>query len=187
MYALVANGYQGIVKTKRELDALIAIYPYPKFRKFYTEEDARKFIRSNTRRYDFNIREYGDTYERGFITIEYFISKQGILANCITNKAGDIYLIHEDENVIIDKRSDFLKIKVKNVELDDKLIPHHLVAIKRLLLLVGDAASVCLVVPDISIYIALTSYKGANQQILSIQNMIHKRLGTVSYTIRDRG
>lgn len=40
MFAVVANGIQTICKTQRQLDYILAVYPYPKFKKCYTEEEA---------------------------------------------------------------------------------------------------------------------------------------------------
>lgn len=185
MYAIVANGYQGIVDTKRELDLVISIYPYPKFRKFNDRDAAIAFLRRYTRKYAYSVKEYGDTYKRGFATLEYFIVEDGICANLHTNKLGNVFMLNSSDDVIFDKRPDFYKIKVKNVKLNDSLIRHHIIAIKRLLKIVGPVISICVVVPDISIYLALTSYKGKDNVIVDAQRTLSTRLGGVSYTIRE--
>lgn len=185
MFAIVANGFQGILTTKKELDLVLGIYPYPKFAKVKTREEGLEFLRRHSRKISYRYKEYGDTFKRGFVTLEYFIDNNTIFANVYTDKIGKVFINNTDDSTILDVRPDFIKIKISNVVLNDLLIRHHVIAIRRLLNILGPIVSVCLVVPDISIYLALTSYKGKDAVIMSAQRAIEKRIGGMSYTIKE--
>ena len=185
MFAVVANGIQTICKTQRQLDYILAVYPYPKFKKCYTEEEARNWIRVNKRQFNaIKYSKYGDTATFGYATIEYFITNNNIYYNIKTEKVGYIK-IQADNDIKVDSRKSLLKVKVCNVRLDDSLIAHHIIAIRRILKLLGEYRDIDIVVPDISIFLALTKYSGNNYVIRGCQRDIASRLGAVSITINS--
>lgn len=70
MYAVVANGICAICKTQSQLEAIIAVYPYPKFRKVYSEEEGREWIRRHNRsRNDYKFENYGNTFGSGYVSV----------------------------------------------------------------------------------------------------------------------
>lgn len=183
MYAIVANGIQTIVKTSEQLDVILGIFPYPKFQKVKTEAEGREWIRNNSRiSYATDIRNYGETAKRGYAEIDYFISGNSIYYNVKTAKLGFIR-IEQSDGVLVDSRPELLKIKIQNVVLDNMLIAHHVIAIQRILLLLGEYVDVNINLPDMSVYLALNKYTGNNFVIKRTQEYIRKRLASVSFTV----
>ena len=185
MYAFVSNEYRAIVKTQRQLDFLLGIYTYPKFRKVTNELEAKKFFNSCNRVFmRTSLNKYGRSSEIGFIKIEYFIDGKNIYVNVYTKKFGFIKLSDLPSNVKQDSSYDLLKLKICNVILDDSLIAHHCLAIINILSLFDSYINVELVVPDISVYLACTKYSGKNYAIKRTQGCLSDRMGNVSYTIK---
>lgn len=185
MYAIVANGIQTIVKTSEQLDVILGLFPYPKFQKVNTEVEGREWIRNNSRiSYASDIRNYGETSKYGYAEIDYFISNNNIFYNVDTSKLGYIR-VESSDNVLVDSRPELLKVKVLNVVLDNSLIAHHVIAIHRVLVLLGDYVDVSINVPDMSVYLALTKYTGTNYMIKRTQDLIKRRLASVSFTVAE--
>lgn len=185
MFAVVANGMQYICKTPRQLDCICAIYPYPKFKKVRNKDEAYAWLKQNSRSVaSSSFSNYGDTAKSGYAVVEYFISDNTIYANIFTENIGFIK-IPPTEGVAIDNRTDLIKVKIKNIVLDDMVINHHILAIRRLLKLLGDFVDVNIKLPDMSIYLALTKYRGENYMIQAAQKEIRQRLGGVSFSVNQ--
>lgn len=185
MFAFVANGKTAICKTQRQLDILIALYPYPKFALCKTEGEALEWIRRNARGiHTTSISKYGNTSVWGYVNVEYFITEAGILYNIKTDKVGNIR-IAKDDGIKIAIKGNLIKLKVTDTLLDDSLINHHLIAVQRILNLLGEYIDVNLELPDMSVYLALTYYKGSNYIIRNAQKLIEERLGAVSYSVKE--
>lgn len=185
MYAIVANGIQTIVKTQEQLDIIISLFPYPKFQRVSTEQEGREWILRHSRiDYSKEFKNYGETAKSGYAEVDYFIEGNNIYYNVKTERLGFIRVERAD-GVLMDSRPELLKIKVVNVALDNLKIAHHCIAIQRLLLLLGDYVDVTFNIPDMSVYLALTRYTGNNFVIKRTQELIRKRLGAVSFTIRE--
>ena len=185
MFAVVANGIQAICKTQRQLDCIISIYPYPKFKKCSTEEEAREWLRWNSRKYtSLKHERYGNTSISGYARIEYFIDNVNTYYNIHTERVGYIRVQHESD-IRVDSRRDLLKVKVLNSKLNNNLIMHHAIAIRRILRILGQYIDVDIVVPDISVFLALTKYNGNNYMIRGVQKDIATRLGAVSITVKE--
>lgn len=185
MFAVVANGIQTICKTQRALDRIIAIYPYPKFCKCKTREEARAWILRNSRSFSGLARErYGNTARSGYAKIRYAIVENGVDFDIDTKRVGYIK-VPSEEKVLVDSRKTSLKVLVRDIKLNDESITHHIVAIRRILKLLGDFVDVDIVVPDISIFLAVTKYSGKNYVIRGLQKDIESRLGAVSLSIED--
>lgn len=185
MFAVVANGIQCICKTQQKLDYILAVYPYPKFRKCRDEAEAKEWIRRNQRSINkIEFQNYGETATTGYATVEYFIANDNIYYNIYTKHVGFIK-VQSAPDTKVDCRQDLVKVKICNVKLDPKSINHNVIAVKRILTLLGEYIDVNIVVPDISIYLALTKYTGRNYILRGTQNDIRQRLGGVSITIKE--
>lgn len=185
MYAVVANGLQTICKTQSELESIMLFYPYPKFEKCNSEEEGREWLRAHAREYrSVTFFNYGSTATSGYATIEYFIANNTIYYNIDTSKVGHIKVAQSDK-MKMESKPERLKIKIENVMLDDNLISSHIIAITRILKILGEYVDVNIVVPDISIYLAVEKYTGSNYMIKTLKNIIATRLGGVSITIRE--
>jgi hypothetical protein len=186
MYALVANGIQAICKTQRKLETMIAIYAYPKFCKCNTEDEARAWIRKHSRPdYANKFSRYGTTSENGYAQVEYFISKECIYYNVDTSRLGFVKVCNKGNNTSIDARSNLIKVKISNIGVDDRSIVSHVIAIRRILIILGTIIDVDVIVPDISVYLAATKYTGRNYMIKGLQKDIADRIGGVSFTVRE--
>lgn len=185
MYAFVSNEYRAIVYTQRQLDFLSSVYTYPQFKKVSTTEEAQRYFnRCNRKFIGTGLNKFGKDSDIGYIRIEYFIDGKNIYANVNTSKFGFIKLCGLPSNVKQDSTYDLLKIKVCNVVLDDSLIAHHCTAIANILSLFDSYINVELVIPDISIFLALTKYSGKNYAIKRTQRILNGRMGKVFYTIK---
>jgi hypothetical protein len=59
------------------------------------------------------------------------------------------------------------------------------IAIRRILIILGTIIDVDVIVPDISVYLAATKYTGRNYMIKGLQKDIADRIGGVSFTVRE--
>lgn len=185
MYAFISNEYKTIVHSQRQLEFLSTIYSYPKWVKVKNKEEARKFFIDNDRAVIASgMNKYGKVNKVGYISIEYFIDGKNIYYNVYTQHFGFIKLFDIPSNVKIDSGYDLMKVKVCNVKLDNTLIAHHCIAIQNILRIFGNYINMELILPNISIYLALTKYTGTNFNIRNVQNNIESRFGEVYYTLR---
>lgn len=183
MYAVVASGVVRVVQTAEDVNILRAIYPYAKSHYAKTYEEAQQWIAMNSRRkYDTRVTKYGSTAWNRFIQITYYIA-DGIFYNLDLTKFGRTR-VDMQEGILVDNRPNLIKVKVLNTNLDDMIIQHHAIAIKRILSIIGEYCDVDIVVPDMSVYIALTDYSGRDRILRSVQSQIKERLGGVSFTVR---
>jgi len=187
MYALVANGIATVCNSYRQLQALISLYPYPKFQKVMTKEEGRHWLRAHARKISsVSFDNYGDTATTGFVTVRYQIGEEGLSYQLDTRLAGFLKFHTEGEKVLVCSRSEEIDIWVTDVVLRDELIVHHVIAIRRVLRMLGEFVDVNIVVPDISVYLALTRYTGRNYEVKAAQRDIAKRLGAVAVTIQEK-
>lgn len=185
MYAVVANGIKTICYTQRQLDTVLAIYPYPKFAKCSTEFEARQWLLNHNRSImTRSIQRYGETNVAGYVNLFYEITEQGIRYELKLDKLGCVRML-PDDNMIVDARQDVIYAICDDVKLDDSVITHHVIAIHRILKSIGSIVDVNINVPDISVYLALVKYRGNNRVIQDYKNHIASRLGALSYTVKE--
>ena len=185
MYAFVSNEYRGIVDTQRQLDFLCGIYTYPQFKKVETAYEAKQFFANCNREFIASgLNKYGKDSEVGYVRIEYFIADNNIYVNADTTHFGFIRLSTVPDNVKQDSTYDLLKLKICNVVLEDSLIAHHCIAIQNILNLFDEYMNIEIVLPDISVFLACTKYKGSNYTIKRVQALLSERPGDVYYTVR---
>lgn len=187
MWAFIASGKTTICKTQSELQKLTMIYPYAKHKYFEFEGQALGWIRQNQRGvYGTRVKQFGGTATSGFIQIEYYIDGENIYYNLGLSKFGRTRVLPDDkEGILVDNRTELIKVKVVNTILNNMLIAHHCIAIQRILNILGEFVDVDFILPDMSIYIALTNYRGKDVTIKRIQDYISNRMGGVSYTVKD--
>ena len=186
MYVLVANGYSGLVRDFNTLNKLSAIYPYPKYRKVKNETEGRILL-ERFRRGDYGSEfdNYGETdKQNGYAKVSYIIDSGNLYVNMDTSKVGFLRVKKPRlKDVFIDNKPDMVRIMVKDINLNDDLISDHCTAISLILRTIGVYCDLNLVIPDISIYLAITKYTGESYIIKELQEQISTRLGAISYTI----
>lgn len=185
MYAFVSNECQTIVKTQRQLDLMLSIFSYPKFKRITSREDALEFFASCNRNFiKTGFKQYGKSVDASYVSVQYFIDSNNIYVNVDTRRFGYIKLPDLPRNVRQDATYDYLKLKICNIRLDDSMIAHHCLAISNILRLFGEFIDIEFILPDISVYLACTKYNGANYIIRSLQGQINNRYGRVYYTLQ---
>ena len=185
MYAVVANGIQTICYNQRQLDNILTIYPYPKFAKVRDVDEGRAWLRQHTRGLnDYVFEKYGDTMCRGYASVSYKIHEDSTEYEIDTSKLGFIR-IGEHKNVITDSRSDYLRVIVEGTNLNEDIIQHHVIAIRHIVKLLGEFVDLNIIVPDISIYLAIEKYTGKDYIIKSAQREFKNRLGCLAITVNN--
>ena len=185
-YAVIVPGISAVYNEWKDVERVIALYPYPKFRKFATEEDCWEFVRRNTSKKVYtDITKYGETFDNLCVSMEYFILEDKVCYNFKTNKAGYLCIENDRDDVIVTNRSGNIKVSVLNIHLNNDIISNHLIAIWHGLKVIGDYVDVDIKVPDHSIFYALMTYKGTNKTINRVRDYIDSRFAKVSVTMKD--
>lgn len=187
MFAFVSNEYKTVVSTVTQLDFLCSIFSYPVFKKIEKAEDAIPFFAENDRKHIVSAasrNKYGKRDKVGYITVEYFVASNSIFCNVDTKHFGFIRLKEIPSNVAVESGYSNMRLKFKNIILDNKLIAHHCLAISNILRFYGEEINIELIIPDVSVYLALTKYNGTNFVIKNTQKQIRSREGAIYYTIK---
>lgn len=185
MFAFISNEYRTIVHTADRLELLLSIYSYPKFVKVNSEAEAKDFFRQQDRAFiKRGALHYGGKEKCSYVTVEYFIADSNIYCNIDTSNFGYVRLGKKLKNVSQEATYDLLRVKIKNVVLNDELIAHHCLAIHNILSLFEDYVNVEFIVPDISVFLACTKYGGKDGTINRTKNFIKCRSGEVYFTIK---
>lgn len=185
MYAFIADEYKTVVSTQRQLDFLLGIYNKPKFKKVDTIAEAKKFWSENEKStISSDVIRYGGANKFSYITVEYFIADNNIYVNLRTKHFGFVKLSNLPNNVKQEVSFDLIKLKICNVILDNSLIAHHCLAICNIIRLLGPYMNLEIILPDISVFLALTKYTGKNPMIKKTKNELGSRFGYTYYTIK---
>lgn len=187
-YAVIVPGINTVFKSWNEVQRISILYPYARYRKFKTEEECWEYVkRYTTRRVYHDISKYGETFNRHYVTMEYFIRADKVYYNFFTKKLGYIAIVSEDANVEVINRTGNIKVILKNIYLDDNIISNHLIAIWHGLRIIGDLIDVDVRVPDHSIFYALMTYNGKTRSINRVRTYIDERLAKVSVSMKGFG
>lgn len=185
-YGVVAPGISGVYEDFSSIERIMALYPYPKFRKFKNEEDAWSFVkRYNNKHVYGGINKYGDTFDTHFVRMEYFIGEDTLYFNFRTSKIGYIRIV--SGKATIQNKSNLIMARIDNIFLNKDMITAHLIAIYHGLQLIGDFIDVDVTVPDHSIFYTLMTYKGNSKVINRVLEQIRNRLGKLSVSLPDLG
>lgn len=182
MYALVANGYSGIIRTLEELEVVSSLFPYPKFRKFDTEAECLIFLEQYRRNGSYSL-NHKSLVQNGSLYVIYFIKDNKLFISIDTSSVGSLKIFKTGENLHIQECSSFINITITEFNFEDKLISSHCVAIDTIVRLVGNFVNVRIKVPDMSVYLACTKYTGTSPVIKSLIDRVANRLGTVDFEV----
>lgn len=183
MYAVIAPGLKGVYSNVSAVNKITALYPYTKFRKFKTEEECWAFLGQHSNKHGLDeVKDFGDTFNKHKVRMEYFIQGTSIYYNYHTQGLGEIRV--RSTEALIENRLALVKAEITDTVLDPSSISGHIIAIYRGIKLLGDFIDVEVVVPDHSIYYAIRSYSGTNRAITRLANYIESRLGNISITLR---
>lgn len=186
-YGYTANQLIGVTQSYALIENLKAVYPYIKFRKFQDEEAAWFFARTNhTEKPLLNLKMYGDKLlKKHYVIVSYVVTDDIIYCTINTSKIGTVRIYSEDENISVDNRVSSILIQIKGLRLCNDSIYSHVIALYRILTLIGPFIDIELIIPDHSIYYMLTSYSGTNNNINRLHILIKERLGNIAYTLKE--
>ena len=186
MFAFVSNEYQGIVHSRQHLEILKQVYSYPVSQLCNTEEECWDFIQRHPRRvYDNEYtKKAGWKHSTAYVRIEYYVDTETVYANIYTDHFGHIQLNIKDPNVLQSPTYDTIKLKIKNVNVRDDSITSHCIAIQYIVQLMSPIVNIQLVIPDVSIFLALTAYTGKNAAIKRVGNFLNSRIGKVALILK---
>lgn len=183
-YGYVGPGIHGVNQDFQMISKLKTVYPYLKFRKFYTEEKAWEFVHRYGKRKELSaIIRYGNVFNTHYVTVDYYIKEDAVYYNVHTKKLGYIRLVSTDDNISIENRVHIIKVKISNIYLNNDLVSSHAIAIYHILRLLGSYVDVELKVPDHSIYYMLTSYTGTKSSLTRVLKYIDSRKGEIAITV----
>lgn len=184
LYAVVAPGVSGVYDNYAQVQRIMALYPYTKFRKVVNEEMGWNFIKRNQNLHNFTqLSKYGNTFDNACVKMEYFIGKESVYYNLYTRDAGELKFYHKD--ALISSGNNLTMVEMPNIKLNRNLISGNLIAIYHGLDIVGDFIDVDITIPNHSIFYAISSYTGSSRVINRVQKKIQERLGAVSLTLKD--
>lgn len=185
-YGVVAPGICTVYEDFKSVQRIMALYPYPKFRKFRTTEEAWAFVRRyNNKHFYHGVYKYGDTFNNHYISMEYFIGKDSLYYNFRTKKIGYVKIVSSKAEV--QNGANLITARIRNIYLNPNMISAHLIAIYHGLELLGDFVDVDVTVKDHSVFYALMTYKGQNRVIRRVLDKINSRLGKLSVSLPDFG
>ena len=185
MFAFISNEYKAVVNTQRQLDFLIGIYSFPNFCRVDSIEEAKVFWAQNERKnFNSEIARYDSREKVAYVTVEYFIADNNIYINLSTKNFGFIRFKNLPDNIKVEHSYDLIKFKICNVILDNSLIAHHCISISNILKILGPYVNIEFILPDISVYLALTRYTGTNYIIKKAKNELASRCGSVYYSVK---
>ena len=187
MYAVVAPGMKGIYYNSRDIDNILRIYPYARFKKCQTEDECYQWISENqsTRRLE-ELRDYGTAFPSCHVVMTYYLDDEYLYVNFDTTKFGQMRIF-----VPYDKDAELMQTPTVcslKIPFGVYASPLHrsLLAVIEALEIVGDTIDIVIKVPDHSVYYALRSYTGADNIILRAQDAVKNRQGGTSVSLKVR-
>ena len=184
-YAIVGPGVMGVYDDWKRVNELAHLFPYCKYRKFKTEEECWQFVyRFKYTKNDLSLTKYGNTFSNLFVRMSYIVTPNMMYFTYNTEHFGHIRL-DEIPGALVKHMAKCITVKMpSDIELNNSTILSHLQVINRGVEILGDLIDVDIVVPDHSIYYALTAYTGTNGEICSLRDKIKNRLAGVSFTLK---
>ena len=155
IYAVVAPGFSAMYSDWSMVERARVFYPYIKWHKANTLEQAEQFIRRNkcSASSKVNLYNYGDTFPDLYITASYEILEDSVMYKLDTRRLGCVRL--HNPNFILSYGSTCITAVLPNIYLSQESISSHMSAVYNLLLLTGEYVDVNLIVPNYSILYAL--------------------------------
>ena len=182
MYAVVAPGLAVVYTSWSDVERVKALYPYPKWIKTNSEEEAINWLKRNKYgRSLSSVYNYGNAFKNLHVYAKYKISTDCVYYVLDTSKVGSIRLHNID--VLVYYKGNKIYIKLPNIKLSDEAIGSHMSAIHNLLTMLGPYIDVNIQLDHYSIFYALTNYtRNRIRPITLVRDLINSRVGAVSYS-----
>lgn len=185
IYAVVAPGYSLVTKDWAQVERAKALYAYPKWAKFRTQEEANLFIQKNkVSKPVYKITNYGDTFPSLYVDAKYIIRETSVCYEFDTSRVGTLRL--NDDRLITEYRAEMIYARLPDHYLSEESLSSHMSAIYNLLSAIGDYVDVNIHIKYFSVFYALTQYKRGRVRSISVtQDLISNRLCKCSFTLED--
>lgn len=183
MYAVVAPGFKGVFESWSDVERIKVLYPYPKWAKVKTAEEANTWLARNAygRNLDY-IYNYGDTFEKLHLDAKYRIGTDCIFYVIDFKNLGHLRITAPNTLVKYEGTKAF--VRLKGVTVSEESLSGHLSAVYSLLEILGPYVDVNIELPYYSIFYALTSYsRGKNRYVTIVKDLITNRIGEVAYSL----
>lgn len=182
MYAVVAPGLSCIYTSWSDVERIKALYPYPKWYKTNSEEDAINWIKRNKYGHSLeSVYNYGSAFKNLHVYAKYKISTDCVYYVLDTSKVGTIRVHPSD--ALVSYKGNKIYIKLQNIKLSDEAIGSHMSAIHNLLTILGPYIDVNIQLDHYSLFYALTNYtRNRSRPIALVRDLIKSRVGAVSYS-----
>lgn len=183
-YGYVGPDIKTVFDSFKPIERLKIIYPYSSFRKFKYESDAWEWVRcKHTKKAITSVNKYGNIFKLHCVDVDYIITEEYTYYNIHTDRLGYVHIDNDNPDILVNNCVDNIMVRIK-ISLNNDLILSHLVAIYQILELLGPFIDVNLILPNHSIFYALTSYTGKQRRITKVLKYIENRKGNVAYTLK---
>lgn len=182
MYAVVAPGLAVVYTSWADVERVKALYPYPKWIKTNSEEEAINWLKRNKYGHTLSsVYNYGNAFKDLHVYAKYKISTDCVYYVLDTSKVGSVRLHPTD--ALVSYKGNKIYIKLPNIKLSDAAIGSHMSAIHNLLTMLGPYIDVNIQLDHYSIFYALTNYtRNRVRPIALVRDLINSRVGAVSYS-----
>lgn len=182
MYAVVAPGLSVIYTSWSDVERVKALYPYPKWYKTNSEEDAINWLKRNKYGHSLSsVYNYGNAFPSMHIYAKYKIGDNCVYYVLDISKFGMIRI--HPEGAIVEYKGNKVYIKLLNIDLSNEAIGSHMSAIHNLLSMLGPYVDVNIQLDHYSLFYALTGYsRNRNRPVALVRELIRNRVGAVSYS-----
>lgn len=185
IYAVVAPGFSLVTQDWAQVERVKALYPFPKWAKCYSEEEASLFVKKNY--VDKPVRvinNYGDTFRELYVDASYQIRPDSVCYVFDVSRVGQLRV--NSENLIVEYGAGKIYARLPNIYLSEESIGGHMSAIYNLLTILGDYIDVNIHINYFSVFYALTHYKGGRVRSISVtKDLIDSRSCKCAFTLRS--
>ena len=184
IYAVVAPGYSLVTKDWAQVERVRALYPFPKWKKCYSEEEANLVVKKNYVNTPVRIiNNYGDTFRELYVDAWYSIRPDSVCYVFDVSRVGQLKI--ESDNLIVEYGAGKIYARLPNIILSEESLGGHMSAIYNLLIILGDYVDVNIHVDYFSVFYALTNYKGGRVRSISVtKNLISSRICKCAFTLK---
>ena len=185
IYAIVAPGYSLVTTDWAQVERVRALYPYPKWKKCFSEEEANLFVKKNYVKNPVKaIRNYGDTFSELYVDAYYTIRDNSVCYVFDVSRVGQLRI--NSDNLIVEYGAGKIYVRLPNIVLHEESLSSHMSAIYNLLSILGDYVDVNIHVKYFSVLYALTQYgKGKVRSISVTKDLINSRVCKCAFTLEE--
>ena len=184
MYAVVAPGFSCVYSNWADVERVKALYPYPKWCKCYSEEEAQAWIKRNSYgKHLSRVYNYGNSFPELNIYVRYHIGTDCVYYILDCSKVGSIRIHAPD--ALVEYKGSKIFVKLPNIKVSNETVAGHMSAIHNLLQIVGDYVDLNIELPYYSLFYCLTGYsRGNSRPITLVRQLIDRRLGAVALSLK---